>query len=57
MVEELRQSGFYPGGGLSLSMFRGLWGLQREGSRLGGNLDLVLRAVGLSRGDRKCSWD
>lgn len=53
MVEELGESGFYPGGGLSLSMFRGLWGLQREGSRLGGNLDLVLRAVGLSRGDRK----
>lgn len=52
-MEDPGESRFPAGAGLSPSMFRGSGGLQRAGSRLGGDLDWVLRAVGLRRGDRK----
>lgn len=52
-MEDPGESRFPAGAGLSLSMFRGCVGLQRAGGRLGGGLDLVPRAAGLRRGDRK----
>lgn len=52
-MEDPDESGFPVGAGLSPSMFSGRGALQRAGSWLGGDLDLVLRASGLRRGDRK----
>ena len=49
----LASQGFKPALGFLHPYFEALGGLQRVGSQLSGNLDLVLRAVGVRRGDRK----
>ncbi|XP_073939488.1 alpha-globin transcription factor CP2 isoform X5 [Castor canadensis] len=54
-VEEPGES--RPCSGLSRFMFPGREGLQRAGRRFNRNLDLIRRAVGLRRGDRKCFCD